>query len=259
MRGSTVAAYVLAISMLFVVSAAAQDDAFEMLPPEQGSTESVLGGIPANVNQWPATLVFTSDGGRCTSTVIGKRVVITAAHCVDDGDTGRVILGGGAVVVTCHHHPEYADDAQLDVALCLARSDIRLTRGSKKFETLNQSPTVPRLNNTVTLLGYGCTAEQGDNPRKILFFGEAPVKRFRAHYIVTVGDHAVCFGDSGGGAYVATSASRQMVGINSTGNIEDRSNLTNVASPPVAQFLRTWMEDNEASICGVDDGASNCL
>src|SRR3990170_3949155 len=37
----------------------------------------IIGGTKANPANWPATFVFQAlDGGRCTSTVVGERVVI---------------------------------------------------------------------------------------------------------------------------------------------------------------------------------------
>lgn len=242
--------------MLFISSALAQDAEFEMAPPEPGAGEQVLGGVPVDVSEWPATLVFTSPVGLCTSTVVGRRVVITAAHCVNDGVKGRIKIGEQTTSVTCHHHPDYDTNYRMDISLCEATdADIVLNRGSKKFESVNAA-TKPSIGTSIRLLGYGCTVSMGDNPRRILYGGHAPLTRLDGAYLITVGANAVCFGDSGGGAYVET-PSRKLVAINSRGDIISRSLLSSLADPSVKAFLKSWV-DRGLQICGLSADETNC-
>jgi hypothetical protein len=244
------------VCLLLVNEAVAQDSEFEMALPEPGAGEQVLGGVPVDVSEWPATLVFTSTVGLCTSTVIGKRVVITAAHCINDGVKGRIKIGDQTTNVTCHHHPNYSADYRMDISLCEATdADIVLTRGSKKFETINAA-TKPANGTSIRLLGYGCTVSKGDNPRKILYGGHAPLTRTDGAYLVTVGSNAVCFGDSGGGAYVEA-PTRKLVGINSRGDIISRSLLSSLADPSIKAFLQSWV-DRGLQICGLSADETNC-
>src|SRR5262249_1669196 len=56
----------------------------------------VIGGTPALAKDWPATLHFqTLVANRlmnCTSTIVGDRALITAAHCIQkDGARGSAL------------------------------------------------------------------------------------------------------------------------------------------------------------------------
>ncbi|WAC27882.1 S1 family peptidase [Ancylobacter sp. SL191] len=232
--------------------------AFEMIEPEdKPASVQVIGGQPASNSEWPATLYFTTPDGACTSTVVGPRAVITAAHCVDDGQTGTIRLNGRTAGVRCEHHPGYAANHQLDVAMCLAAEDLTLPNGAR-FERLNNDPQQPAIRSGVVLLGYGCRRVGGGGATGSLYVGDTTVDNFSADYIVTKGVAALCFGDSGGSAYLKTSLRRRIIGINSRGDISETSYLTNVASPSVISFVGDWSKGKNAPVCGVGAQAGIC-
>jgi hypothetical protein len=80
------------------------------------------------------------------------------------------------------------------------------------------------------------------------------------NYIVTQGDVALCFGDSGGGAYVIEeqAGSRKLVSVNSRANIRDLSYLSSTSTPVALNFFKRWSEDNRAPICGIDHNITDC-
>src|SRR5690349_1905023 len=90
------------------------------LPP--GGTVEVLGKVnPAKPEDWPATFIFVGDGGGCTSTAVGERVIMTAAHCIADHGKATVATAVKSVVVTCSRHPSYLQGNKTsDFALCVA-------------------------------------------------------------------------------------------------------------------------------------------
>ncbi|MCE3289398.1 MAG: family peptidase [Caulobacter sp.] len=235
---------------------------FAMSPsdPPTAASEQVIGGtaVPNPAESWPATLKFLSGGGMCTSTVIGPRVILTAAHCIADGATGTVTTPGFTTTATCNHHPGYAVDYRLDVALCLTAAAVKLPGPNPAFETLNTDPWRPRPAGRVTLLGYGCRAVGGGGPSGVLYEGASTVVVGSAAeaYVETKGGAAVCFGDSGGGAYmVFNSAERVLFGVNSRGDIETRSLLSSVAHEPILAFIRKWRTDHAVTVCGLDQVA----
>jgi hypothetical protein len=142
--------------------------------------------------------------------------------------------------------------------MCKADEAIPLRNGAL-YETLNTSSNVPKMNDSVTLLGFGCRQEGGGGPSGKLYTGAARVSNFSGIYIVTKGGAAVCFGDSGGGAYVQISnAQRRLIGVNSRGDISTTSYLTSVSPHSVVSFLLDWSDKNAAKICGLHNGADGC-
>jgi hypothetical protein len=68
-----------------IQAASAQEfrmDATELLPT--GASGQILGKtVPATPSNWPATFTFKNvEGGGCTATAVGQKVILTAAHCV---------------------------------------------------------------------------------------------------------------------------------------------------------------------------------
>lgn len=230
-----------------------------MIEPEapEGSP-LVIGGVPASKADWPSTFSFRSGGGRCTSTVVGETSILTAAHCIENGAVGSIRSQGNTIRVRCTHHPRYASNYQYDVAMCKADQPIPLINGAL-FKTLNSSSSIPRKNDRVVLLGFGCRQEGGGGSSGKLYIGSASVKSFSGIYIVTSGGAAVCFGDSGGGAYASISnVQRRLIGVNSRGDISKTSYLTSVSSHGVVAFLLDWAKENTAAICGLHSGVEGC-
>ena len=250
----------IAIAVLSASAASAQP----MEPPlamenlaEKGPGPVVIGGQPASVADWPSTLIFRTKVGFCTSTAIGGRVILTAAHCVDDGAKGVVKVGTKSVTIACRHHQDYAKDYRIDVAICAANEDVP----TPNYERLNTSLNVPKLGDKVRLIGYGCRQPGGGGPSESLYEGDATVSELPVSgsaYTITVGGAAVCFGDSGGGAYLIDGALRFVMGVNSRGDILTRSLLTTVAHKSVIDFIKAEAAKVSSKICGVDNDAQRC-
>lgn len=85
----------------------------------------IIGGREVDRSEYPANLVFTYDGALCTGTIVGPRVVLVAAHCIDDGGMALVDYGNLEVEVQCDHHTDYQRWRTFDIALCAAEADMR--------------------------------------------------------------------------------------------------------------------------------------
>jgi len=254
-------ALLMSTILLGTVSAGQAED-FEMLPSatlEPAGTEpQVIGGVRADPAQWPATLVFRTSAGGCTATVIGKRAVLTAAHCVTNGATGKIKLAPDKeVALKCSHHPGYPNDISVDYALCSAGADLPdVTEGFERIGTI-----APKSGDSIVLIGYGCIRKGGvDHTFGQLWWGSATVATVSnsSSYFVTKGA-AVCYGDSGGAAYsVANGGNRVIVGVNSRGDISTYSSISTTRTNGFVDWAKGWSRDNSAPICGIEGGAGKC-
>jgi trypsin len=259
--------------LLFANSSGAQSlkmQASTELPPG-GPTPQIIGGNPASSSDWPATFIFINSAGvGCTATVIGSRVLLTAAHCITNQATGSISLGDLKANVVCDQNPRYPNDISSDFALC--RIDKALPKLGNGFEKVNTTDSkIPSKGQKVTLLGYGCiTVGGGDRNFGTLYYGEATVTQTPQQdlYLVTHGDPsgqggsaAVCFGDSGGGAYYAvnpTGTIRRLFGVNSRGDIDTNSWIATTANSVFIDWARTWASNNNIRICGLHPDAQDC-
>ena len=212
----------------------------------------LINGKVANKADWPASL----KAGGCTSTVIGPRTLLIAAHCIRNN--GKVSVAGGYSAV-CTHHPDYRSNKTADWALCLLNKEVT----GVPFEHINVDPTRVRMGDTLTLTGYGCTKKGGGGTDGNYRTGESKVIRLpstKNHDIVTKGGAALCYGDSGGPAFLvdADNRHRWVVSVNSRGNISTTSYLSSVANDKFQDFLKSWTAKHEQKVCGVDSDLAGC-
>jgi len=272
------AAICAVLSTLLVAGpGAAQQPEFTLQPASDfappGAVPLIIGGTQADPAEWPATFVFSEDGGGdCTSTAIGRRVLLTAAHCVGNGAHGVIDRGGWTTDVACEHHPAYHDNVadndpdwerkvSPDFALCRLSEDLT----DVELEWLNVDPAVPEDGSVVHLLGFGCNEVGGsDGGFGVLFEGNAAVHRRPegdSYYTWTLGGAAICYGDSGGAAYALSDpdgSSRRVVAVNSRGDIDTQSLLSTTSVSGFLSWATTWSSTHGLRICGLHADATHC-
>lgn len=150
-----------AASLLAGFEAAASNEKKSILMERPGSSNAggptIDGGTKQDPNDWPATLKFEVDGRfACTSTIVGQRVIVTAAHCVTDGGTGvvRVASEGIENSIRCNQHPGFDSQSFLnDFALCISDKNFPSRFG---YENIEATTSLFAAGTNLFLLGYGC-------------------------------------------------------------------------------------------------------
>jgi hypothetical protein len=170
-------------------------------------------------------------------------------------------LGGASFEGVCNHAPEYLGNETADWALCLLSTPMT----GVLFERVNADAARPALGSELLLTGFGCIKPGGAGGNDGVYrIGEAEVFRLpsgQSHDIVTVGDVALCFGDSGGPAFQYLDASKRgrvVVSVNSRGNIKNTSYLSSLTTAAGAAFLTQWADQRQLNLCGLHADAQNC-
>jgi MYXO-CTERM domain-containing protein len=166
-------------------------------PTDDPPTLPVVGGEETPVCGVPMTAKIPG----CTATLISPTVLLTAKHC--GPKAGMNIQFGEKPPFAFTIKPTKCVTApNNDSAYCILPADERLAK----------IPTVPVLHGCeytkfmkpgARILGVGFGQTMGTGPARAKLMVEVPVVNVRGNFI-DVGDkmHDLCFGDSGGGAYI---------------------------------------------------------
>lgn len=228
------------------------------------SIRSLIGGKITPKEAYPEVVYISDGGGRCSATIVGPQVILTAAHCVND--SGEIRPAGFRPLMVnvedqefdalCKQAPLYRDNIQdHDMALC--KID-RVLPGP--YATI--SSVGPELGEEVIVMGYGCIGvdsagrARGGNDG-LLRAGVAPVTDLPStgyHWYETVGRSALCFGDSGGPSFLKfePGAPHMIVGVNSRGDMHSSSLMTALWTTASRKFFRSFTKETRTKICGVN-------
>ena len=245
----------------------------------------IVGGVPAPDDAWPSvvqvyTVIDSTTGTLCGGTVIDKRWVLTAGHCVADAadralpPSSFVILAdtqvlggedGTAVGVTnVYLHPQFrrANAPVNDIALLELSQEV----DTEAMPLVSASPAVGAM---AAIVGWGTTSSASSEPSAVLREAEVPVVSNDACAAVPAysgliqdtmlcagyadGGVDACLGDSGGPLMVLNDGVYEQAGITSFGY---DCALTYGVYTRVSSYL-TWIDQYVSVDTGEGDGGDD--
>ncbi len=191
-------------------------------------SSGIVGGTVDNGHDAVAIIVNTQQGYICTGTLIDYRVILTAAHCVEDTNASHYQVGGGtdpfgvgadwvenAVEVAAHPSYDPQTIGVRDVGIVVLAGDPPVAPIAWQKTVDNGVYTI---GTPFTAVGYGITSGQAQ---------DSGVKRTVDLQVTDLGSDAfaygsasgnTCSGDSGGPALRTIGGQETVIGVVSYGD-----------------------------------------
>ncbi len=215
-----------------------------------GVNTRIINGEVCDAANSPVVQLELRNGNRiglCSGTVISKRAVLTAAHCLV-GVSGVVVHAGSvrSVASSYHYHPDYNaknNDSPESNDIGIVSLDSNLPTRVIGIVSVN---TTFVSGEKAIIAGYGNDEHQRAG---ILRAGTMTLTSASTEGIYSYFDGSgsnSCSGDSGGPYLVKRNGEWLIAGTTSWGTVErclagDRSFFANVASPSNQNFIRQYV------------------
>ena len=221
---------------------------FSLFSSSAPAGSRLINGTPVKAGTFPQVVRINTNGSGCTATLVGRNVLITAAHCAKTNDVSNFKLAGKsyqARITRSALYPGKDHDVSLGVLTENIPSDINpISVGG-----------VAEKGTALTILGYGCTQPGGTGGNDgVLRIGPSVITGFSNYDFVSkkAGGGALCYGDSGGPAMTENMGRLVILGINSKGNIKDTNYNTRLDSAESQAFLTKMADEKNLEICGIN-------
>jgi subtilisin family serine protease len=222
-------------------------------------SSAVLSNAPAP-QETLAIVAIRTGAGVCSGTVIGPRVILTAASCLDEQPVTHATVEARSA--RCTAHPDFVKNITSDFALCVTKADLRTNRIEKILVDGHGLTT----GQAVTVAGVGCLSAFSPNAVQTAGFNVG-IARLSAredpksdHFWMVAHEIALCSADRGAGAFVTSNGApaHLLVGVGSLSDGQAISWFSSTATAEFANWANSWATSNEVQICGLDSDASAC-
>jgi MYXO-CTERM domain-containing protein len=206
-----------------------------LTPPPQ--IAEIWGGEPVSDPEHIETVYLRIGTYVCSGTLISERVILTAAHCLDQNPAPEdicIMLGQSAHASSCWGaqgdttaidyglHPDYCEDCDedaMDIGYILTSGPIVGIDYPKIITDQDEYDALMGEDEAITLVGYG-EDESGEADGKKRWV-ETKIRSFidsAKEFLAGGSGKDTCLGDSGGPAFArAADGSLRLVGVTSRG------------------------------------------
>jgi V8-like Glu-specific endopeptidase len=203
--------WLLAVALSSLAACGGEGDA-PAPPAEPVGREGAISDGKADSGH-PEVGKLSLPGGSCSSTLIGRKTLLTAAHCVDELPETFTSGSRTWTVASAVGHPDYTGKGvdEPDVAI------VHLSAGVTGIRPALLAQEAPSVGEAITLVGYGFTGTSGITGVKYVgtnVIGD--VGNYAFAYSSNTGSQ-ICSGDSGGPSFVTRTGKVQIAGVHSSG------------------------------------------